>query len=295
MEEKDLYSDGFAEANLDFWISAARFSKDEAVALSLGKEPKIVNKTSLEIYLDNFGNAPFIDEYRKITELIERAFYNSEDLSAKDFFDWCMKNRNLNLKFDFLEIFKDKSLYQGASSELVNYNNRFDMRDDRNNENKIGNENSLQNNIYITSPNNSRDSEEKDSVVKKMKEEIESLKKELSEESSNKKPVYDVKRILSDLEYIAKDKKKRSHRSDEGNALIIKTYIERIVSNEAFKDAKKEKEKLQKLARENGIEYTGEIKHIVKEYVHDFLLDFKVQIAKNLSKKMSNKGSNKQL
>jgi hypothetical protein len=50
---------------MEFW------SKEEAVALILGKEPNRVNQINLEEY--STRNSPFIQEFKRLTQLIDRA------------------------------------------------------------------------------------------------------------------------------------------------------------------------------------------------------------------------------
>ncbi len=60
-----------ADADFDYWSKMAHWSLDEAVALSFGKSPKIVNEQSLTQV--HFWLSPFVRQYNETMELARRA------------------------------------------------------------------------------------------------------------------------------------------------------------------------------------------------------------------------------
>lgn len=70
-EEKDRYfNQPDVNADFDFWSKAAYWTLDEAVALSLGKDPKKVKWDDIKSLIDR---SPFIQEYGKRRNLANRA------------------------------------------------------------------------------------------------------------------------------------------------------------------------------------------------------------------------------
>lgn len=58
-----------AKADYEFWSKATYWTLEEAVALSFGKEPEIVNSENLK-----YETALFAKEYRKLKDLTQRAY-----------------------------------------------------------------------------------------------------------------------------------------------------------------------------------------------------------------------------
>lgn len=72
-EERDraaFFSEPRAQADFDHWCGSPYWTPDEAVALSLGKEPRVVSSDSLEHEGDG---SPFVREYRRRLGLVRRA------------------------------------------------------------------------------------------------------------------------------------------------------------------------------------------------------------------------------
>lgn len=59
-----------AKADLSYWSKAAYWTLDEAVALTFGKDPRIVNWKTIEAQL---GVSPFVVSYRNLRDLAGRA------------------------------------------------------------------------------------------------------------------------------------------------------------------------------------------------------------------------------
>lgn len=60
-----------ADADFDYWSKMTYWTLDEAIALSFGKSPNVVNQTRLSKIFR--WTSPFVDEYQKTTELAKRA------------------------------------------------------------------------------------------------------------------------------------------------------------------------------------------------------------------------------
>ncbi|TAL40181.1 MAG: hypothetical protein EPN97_00705 [Alphaproteobacteria bacterium] len=73
-EEKEerarFFSQPCAEADLDYWSKMAHWSLDEAIALSFGKDPKVVN---LDRIFALANKSAFADSYLRLHELTRRA------------------------------------------------------------------------------------------------------------------------------------------------------------------------------------------------------------------------------
>ncbi len=70
-EESDqFFNQANAEADFDYWGKMASWSIDEAIALSFGKDPRVVNEKSLSTVSFDFS---FCKKYRELHELAKRA------------------------------------------------------------------------------------------------------------------------------------------------------------------------------------------------------------------------------
>ncbi len=81
-----------AAADFDFWIKAAHWTLDEAVALSLGKNPRTVNWTAIQPYL---GQSPFAAKFDQRRMLATRARDANQlaDSNVPGFFlAWAIRN-----------------------------------------------------------------------------------------------------------------------------------------------------------------------------------------------------------
>jgi hypothetical protein len=71
-EDKErFFNQPSADADFDYWSKMAHWTLDEAVALSFGKSPAVVNKKSLSSM--QTWLSPFAEEYNKTLELANRA------------------------------------------------------------------------------------------------------------------------------------------------------------------------------------------------------------------------------
>ncbi|MCG7867612.1 MAG: hypothetical protein JAY74_14785 [Candidatus Thiodiazotropha taylori] len=72
IEQQRYFNRPSADADYEHWCKAAYWSLDEAIALSFGKEPELVNWKILKND-DSFPSSKFIENYKKIRELVLRA------------------------------------------------------------------------------------------------------------------------------------------------------------------------------------------------------------------------------
>ena len=70
-DKERFFSQPSADADFDYWSKMAHWTLDEAVALSFGKSPKVVNKKSLSSV--GSWQSPFVEEYNQTFELAQRA------------------------------------------------------------------------------------------------------------------------------------------------------------------------------------------------------------------------------
>jgi hypothetical protein len=83
-----LFDDPTAQADFKYWAKVPHWNADEAAALSLGYEPKFVNPSTIEPYLQLSDIA---DEFARRLMLISRAITAKQLeqwFSAADFIDW---------------------------------------------------------------------------------------------------------------------------------------------------------------------------------------------------------------
>ena len=77
-----------AQADLEHWSRAEYWTPDEAVAVSFGKNPNVVNANTLKSYL---GKASFADEYYLRRDLVDRAIQSGRlprEIPPADFVAW---------------------------------------------------------------------------------------------------------------------------------------------------------------------------------------------------------------
>ena len=104
MDEKIgwFYDQPDAQADFEHWSRAEYWTPDEAVAVSFGKNPNVVNANTLKSYL---GKASFADEYYLRRDLVDRAVATGhlpEEIPPADFIDWSQRKR-LNNPEDLIE------------------------------------------------------------------------------------------------------------------------------------------------------------------------------------------------
>ncbi|TPW25735.1 hypothetical protein [Pararhizobium mangrovi] len=78
-DERQEFSDPMASADFDTWLSMATWTVDEAVSLSLAKEPGTVDRSSGFYKFSLKTGSPFISEYEKRTDQLSRAI-KAQDL-----------------------------------------------------------------------------------------------------------------------------------------------------------------------------------------------------------------------
>ena len=74
-EEKQWFNSPDARADFGYWRKAAYWTLDEAIALSLGRDPNKVNSKNID---SKFSKFKFTTEYKKRFELAERARFVGE-------------------------------------------------------------------------------------------------------------------------------------------------------------------------------------------------------------------------
>ena len=88
-EKQQFFNRPEARAGFSHWARMEFWSKEEAVALILGKEPNRVNQINLEEY--STRNSPFIQEFKRLTQLIDRAVEGErlpERPTPREFTEW---------------------------------------------------------------------------------------------------------------------------------------------------------------------------------------------------------------
>ena len=77
-----------AQADFEYWSKAEYWTPDEAVAISFGKNPKVVTREALKNYL---GKAQFADNYFLRCDLLDRAIQSDrlpKEIPPADFLAW---------------------------------------------------------------------------------------------------------------------------------------------------------------------------------------------------------------
>ena len=77
-----------AQADFEYWSKAEYWTSDEAVAISFGKNPKVVTGEALKNYL---GKAQFADNYLSRCDLLDRAIQSDRlprEIPPADFLEW---------------------------------------------------------------------------------------------------------------------------------------------------------------------------------------------------------------
>lgn len=92
-DQRRFFNTPNAEADFDYWSKMPHWTLDEALALSFGKNPKIVNWAKLEKILSY--TSPFVQEYARIKELASRAMQWQQlfdPVMPRIFVNWVKKN-----------------------------------------------------------------------------------------------------------------------------------------------------------------------------------------------------------
>jgi hypothetical protein len=77
-----------AQADFEYWSKAEYWTLDEAVAISFGRNPKVVTREALKNYL---GKAQFADNYFSRCDLLDRAIQSDrlpKEIPPADFLEW---------------------------------------------------------------------------------------------------------------------------------------------------------------------------------------------------------------
>jgi hypothetical protein len=91
-EQLRFYNRASAIADFEHWSKATYWTLDEAVALSLGKAPEVVNWASIEPYTET---SPFATNYARIRDLVSRARawqQLSDPVHPGSFLAWAKRN-----------------------------------------------------------------------------------------------------------------------------------------------------------------------------------------------------------
>ena len=70
-DQRQFFNQPRAAADFDYWSKMTHWTLDEAIALSFGKAPEVVNEKSLKGVVPRVS--PFVREYRRTRELADRA------------------------------------------------------------------------------------------------------------------------------------------------------------------------------------------------------------------------------
>ena len=105
-----------AQADFEYWSKAEYWTSDEAVAISFGKNPKVVTGEALKNYR---GKAQFADNYFSRCDLLDRAIQSDRlprEIPPADFLEWAHQRsipipRELT---DYLSAIKDTSSQSSA-------------------------------------------------------------------------------------------------------------------------------------------------------------------------------------
>jgi len=132
-ERKRFFHQPEADADFEYWAKMPFWTLEEAIALSFGKNPKIVTqkRMSSQNYRElGYGKSCFVNEYRRRWELISRAeiykdLYDSEEPSS--FILWAKKN-DINIPQKLVE------QVELRDENLVDWKQRYDDLLDKNTE-----------------------------------------------------------------------------------------------------------------------------------------------------------------
>jgi hypothetical protein len=105
-----------AQVDFEYWSKAEYWTSDEAVAISFGKNPKVVTGEALKNYL---GKAQFADNYFSRCDLLDRAIQSDrlpKEIPPADFLAWTHQ-RSIPIPSaltDYLSAIKDTSSQSSA-------------------------------------------------------------------------------------------------------------------------------------------------------------------------------------
>lgn len=128
-DEERFFNNPQADADFDYWSKMPYWSLDEAVALSFGKAPEVVNKNSLKSVFS--WVSPFVREYNRTHELAARA------VKWRKLFDPVMPRLYVNWAHDNDISLPDKLVakVEARSETLIDWQARYDEVLARNNQN----------------------------------------------------------------------------------------------------------------------------------------------------------------
>lgn len=113
-----FFNEAAAAADLAHWRAVSAWSPDEAVALSLGKNPEVVNPDTLKPYKRVIGPSLFREEFARRLDLVERALRAGELLNPirpTQFMEWAA-NHGLDTPPEFQKL--DASCAEKAADEV---------------------------------------------------------------------------------------------------------------------------------------------------------------------------------
>lgn len=92
VDDVEFYNSPEADADFSHWLKAGVWHSDEVIPLSLGKDPRVVNRTSLRS--PRSSTSPFRVEYKRREWLVERAIEAgqlSASMKPESFIEWADK------------------------------------------------------------------------------------------------------------------------------------------------------------------------------------------------------------
>lgn len=113
VDDEEFYNSPEADADFSHWLRAGVWHSDEAIALSRGKDPQVVNQESLRS--PRSSTSPFRIEYKRRKWLVERAIEAGQLnvlLTPNSFIEWA-KNSGFELPPEMLSHGASEALDQG--------------------------------------------------------------------------------------------------------------------------------------------------------------------------------------
>ncbi|MCJ2128679.1 hypothetical protein [Methylobacterium sp. E-045] len=113
LDDEEFYNSPEAEADFSHWLKAGVWHADEAIALSRGKDPQVVNQESLRS--PRSSASPFRIEYKRRKWLVERAIEAGQlnvSMTPNSFIEWA-KNSGFELPPEMLNYGANQASDQG--------------------------------------------------------------------------------------------------------------------------------------------------------------------------------------
>lgn len=113
LDDAEFYNSPEADADFSHWLKAGAWHSDEAIPLSLGKDPRVVNRTSLRS--PRASTSPFRIEYKRREWLVERAIEAGQlnaIMKPESFIEWA-KNSGFELPPEMLNHSASEAIDEG--------------------------------------------------------------------------------------------------------------------------------------------------------------------------------------